>query len=392
MKKVFVSMAVCMSIGMMTSCVVNESEDFPESAAESSPATVNLYLASGSGSSETRANTAIADKAEATIKNFTVGLFNASNEVVTLENIVNDKTDENGAITNSGSINTSTAASRILVAINPKAELFDGKGTVDAFKSVVSELGYTTSADGKSDANKNTVNSQLTTGLPMYGSNSITFDEKDVATVTVNVTRLVARVGIKMIKTDFQDGASKGAVFIPKEIYMYNVNDKCTFGGTAGTSINETKDTKGVCEMTDGTTSLTQIEPLTNYAYLSSGLLNYAASEEAVHTYLATTDTPYYFYVFPHDATNATKLVIKGLYKAKGASDYSTIYYPVIINNNKDVEGGDSTIKANNTYTLSVTIKGKGVIWPSDNIENAVVNVTLTVTPWTDNEQSVTIN
>lgn len=381
MKKLFLSMAALVSIGMMTSCVVNEEDSLSKSYAESAPATVNLRINSGNGST-TRANTIIGETAEKTIKYFTVGLFDESNNLVTLNN-------KEVGTENATSINTSTASTQIYVAVNSTSNgQFDNKKTVKAFKEVVTELGYTTSADGRSNENVNKANSQLTTGLPMFGSSAtISYDANSASNVTVNVKRLVARVGVNNIATDFTDGAYKEAIFVPKEIFMYNVNDKCTWDGTASTSMTETANAKGVCEITEGTSTLANMGTLPNYAYLSSGLIEDFTAEGSNETYLSQVDASYYFYVFPHAKDNPTKLVIKGLFKAKGEENYSTVYYPIIVNKNNG-----ATIAANNTYTIGVTIKGKGVKWPSDDIENASVNVTLTVEDWTNMTQEVTIN
>jgi len=169
---------------------------------------------------------------------------------------------------------------------------------------------------------------------------------------------------------------------------MYNVNDICSYGGTPSQSSTLTESgTVGKCEQTDATGAINS--SLNNYAYLSSGALTLSTSP-----YLTST-TPYYFYVFPHSATSPTKLVIKGRFKTSGTDTGTILYYPIIINDaamsQETITTDNDVVKANNIYSLSVSLKGRGVTDPSQNITPATATVTLTVTDWTVNTQTVVI-
>lgn len=84
-------------------------------------------------------------------------------------------------------------------------------------------------------------------------------------------------------------------------------------------------------------------------------------------------------------------MVIKGNFDADGSSGstYSPepVYYPVVINKSQTgtvITGGsgDATIARNRAYKIGVTIKGKGVSSPSENIVPAVLTVTVSVLDW----------
>jgi hypothetical protein len=119
------------------------------------------------------------------------------------------------------------------------------------------------------------------------------------------------------------------------------------------------------------------------------------------NTYLSTSNNPYFFYVFPNGATTPTKLIIKGIFYPKGATESTgeVMYYPIIINHSQtgttitDTDGStyvngaafskDSQIAANTSYDLSITIQGRGVSTVSQDITPSSATVTMTVANWT---------
>ena len=96
------------------------------------------------------------------------------------------------------------------------------------------------------------------------------------------------------------------------------------------------------------------------------------------------------FYVFPHSATTATRLVIKGLFTPNGGSPV-TKYYPITVNHSQTngaiattgTSGIDSQIDANTRYDINITINGIGVDHPNDDLEPAKVTVTTTTSTMT---------
>ena len=107
--------------------------------------------------------------------------------------------------------------------------------------------------------------------------------------------------------------------------------------------------------------------------------------------------TSHFFYAFPNPSTNLTKtkLVIAGVFDQDGsgtAYDEETVYYPIVINKSQSgttiTENGETKtgrtgyLDRNTVYNLSAVIKGKGVSDPSQDIEPADLNLTVTVADW----------
>lgn len=389
MNKNYLLLSAMLSVLLMTSC---SSSDTEEHTPVGNPATVNLSLGL-----QTRASSASAmptssstyGTGEGTVTAFMSGLFDANSSTVTINTA------------SAMSITTTTQARNILVAantVNSPADQasFAARTSMTDFKTLPADLSYTTSTNGQANTRKNTVNSQEMTGLPMFGETDNCFSSFTTSTtssVDVNLIRLVARIDLNSLKSDFASTTTyPTASFTVHEIFMYNVNDVCTYGGTASQNgaLAESAGTTGKCEQTDANGLINS--SLNNYAYLSSGALTNAGAGSPV-VYLTAT-TPFYFYVFPHSSTNPTKLVIKGLFKTSSGDAGTELYYPIIIN---DVAMSSNTITnndvltANNIYQLDVTLKGRGVPFPSQNITPATATVTLKITDWTANTQTVVI-
>ena len=182
-------------------------------------------------------------------------------------------------------------------------------------------------------------------------------------TVTLALSRLVSRISIADIKTSFDaSGQYKDATFTATNIFLYDA-----------------KSTSTVDPATPVTTNLISGE---SNAYLMNTLSEVISSSSYT--------TPYWFYTFANDATNPTKLVIKGNFDADGSGSTYTpepVYYPVVINKSQTgtvITGGsgDATIARNRAYKIGVTIKGKGVSTPAENIVPAVLTVTVSVQDW----------
>jgi len=373
----------------MTSC---SSSDTEENATVGNPAVVNLNLgikgtrASSTSALPTSSNTLTG---EGTVTAFMSGLFDANSSTVTINTA------------SQTSITTTTQARKILVAANTinspaDQDLFAKCTSTAAFKALTADLSYTTSANGQDNTPRNTVNSQQMTGLPMFGKDENCFSSfatSNTSSVDVTLGRLVARIDLNSLKSDFASTTTyPNASFTVHEIFMYNVNDVCTYGGTASqnAALTETG-TTGKCEQTNASGAINS--PLNNYAYLSSGALTNTGTGSPV-VYLTST-TPYYFYVFPHSSTSPTKLVIKGLFKTSSSDLTGTeLYYPIIINDaamsSNSITDND-VITANHIYQLDVTLKGRGVADPSQSITPATATVNFKVSDWTANTQTVVI-
>ncbi len=425
-------------IGMMASCA-SDNGDFPNNKGEK--ATVKLSLAT---SVTTRTTTATDGGGtigtdEGQVNNLAIGLFDNGNNRVSATGGKSETTDYKYSDNGFSQISTTSNATKIAVIANvpgvatTKLDMTNAK-TYAAFGSNYNGalLVNTTSADGGFDLTSNptsasTVNSQKISGLPMYGESAVNWTTSNTSNNAVNVTlvRMVSRICLTKLATDFSAYTDPAATFTPTEVFMYNVKDELTNWQSGATASSYTETTSGPsvsgkCEMTDRTsTTLTSnaapsITP-TDYAYLSSGsaipagwvTTNPAAPKV---TYLNCTTTfdanALSFYVFPNTDTSVpTKIIIKGVFTTGGNS--AIVYYPVIINHASSyntVTGKDGTkyttsisnpndsqISANTIYNLYVTIEGRGVAEPYMPLEPSTVKATMQVTPWDNTTQDVTI-
>ena len=350
-------LAACM---LLFSCAADNTV-IPENGSTKS-AVVNLSLSTGA---DTRSNgTLPTDKGsvvgsnEGALNHICVGLFDANNKLVTLHEY-DYKGDEN--------VSTRTDAVQMLVFANVPVGAFVGKYVLSDFYTVAQDLGYTTSADGKTNTAVTTANSQSMTSLPMMSDvKALDWGSGTTLSPTVTLNRVVARVALTNITYSFS-GSYSGCTFTPTEVFMYNASNQLTNWNTKTVS---------------GSVSGENIAGNANTVYLGSGTISSFSST-----------SPYYFYVFPNNNTTApTKLVIKGTFKTKSGTTYTT-YYPITVNSSSatgnivsTITGGtgDSKISANTTYGLSVTLNGTGVANVSDEITTTSVTVNTSVDDMTN--------
>ena len=413
-----------MSVGLLASCAGDENT---VTQGTGEPATIKLTLSTGSATTKTggASGTALptgdgtldsstgSSADESKINRISVGLFDGSNNTVSVQEI------ENPSTSSANSITTTTLATQILVVANAPKGWFSGVTTLSEFQTKQAAiLGYTTSTDGNTAYTiASGINSQTATAMPMAGAvQPVTLSSTAANLVAAPLTRFVARIAITNITTSFENaGAYAGATFVPKEIFVYNANTTYNWNNTMPTIASLQSG-----ESTDASNVL--FSTLTSYSYLSSGVLSLTGvapttpySNTATElVYLkdpltsSTTDNPYFFYVFPNtssDATTniakATKLVIKGDWTPSGGTK-TTMYYPIIINhgqagttfngNSTTATGTDTQVAANTRYSMKAIIKSIGVTTPGANIDPASVSLSVTVIGWTSSGQTVVFN
>jgi len=375
-----------LSMSLFSSCACEEDASTDDSAI------IRLSLATGA----TKTNAAIPDNGgtvgsnEGKINNVCVGIFDSSDNMITLYQYT-----YSGTV----SIITKTTAKNILIAANVPKGTFSGVTTRTGFLNKVQNLSYTTSTDGLSNSNKTVASSQTLTALPMYASTTLSssLTASSTSSQSLTLSRVVSRVVLKSLSTNF--GSTVGfanATFVPREIFMYNVNDQYQWNGTSSSS-----GTNLSGEITSGSPGALTASSSSNTGYLSSGLLSSMTGVAGTNTYLSTSNNPYFFYVFPNGATAPTKLIIKGIFYPNGATESTgeVMYYPIIINHSQtgttitDTDGStyangaafskDSQIAANTSYDLSITIQGRGISSASQDITPSSATVTMTVASWT---------
>ena len=338
----------------LAACAGEESENTEPQKME---ARLKLTLQGTSANTKATDTTLPTEDSEKTIGRVAVAIFDKNENVIIIQEF--------------------TKTSDIVVNCKPGA---DCTGIVVANAPANHFAGITT----KTTFIAKTVNlTQTSTNLPMSGEikdaaiNTFTLTAGSTSNLTAEVSRLVARVAINSIKTAFDpSGQYAKATFTAKKIFLHNANTKSSVNPRTPTV------TVPLSGKTDGTNTDLQTS------------LDQAINETAY-------TTPYWFYAFAHDNASPTKLVIYGKFDADGngtAAAEEDVYYPVVVNklqagttindgstdigNTSTTGKGDATITRNSTYTITATIKSKGVDDPDKDIDPAIVNLTVTVAPW----------
>jgi hypothetical protein len=191
----------CLFFISCSSEVLTPGNDFSETSL------IHLYLASNkSDSINTRANGTLpvdnggtAGTNEGYLNHICAALFNSSGNLVTLH-------EHDYASGSTETIATRKDATQMLVFANVPQGAFSGKYTLNDFYAVSQDLGYTTSVDGKSKTGVTTANSQSMKSLPMISAvKPLDWSSGSDLSLTVSLTRLVARVALTSLAQTFSD-------------------------------------------------------------------------------------------------------------------------------------------------------------------------------------------
>ena len=221
--------------------------------------------------------------------------------------------------------------------------------------------------------------------IPMIGRVIISITENEFS-ASVQLKRLLARVGVKNISVNIPSGES----FTPKEIFVCRANDKhalldgasvTPWDGYSYSDFIDLQDGDIVIKGATGETSITGSLPglTSGYSDITLPVSNDRSTWQ-------------YFYVFPHDAINPTRMVLKGIYR-NIHNEESVVYYPVIMNHvYNTIEVGttsytdattyadDSKLEANKSYLLDLSISGEGAKTTSGEVphgSHAQINFTV---------------
>ena len=175
------------------------------------------------------------------------------------------------------------------------------------------------------------------------------------SSISISVTRLVARVKVNSVKTSFTGGPYEGMALTDVKAYLTNVQASkfiCNGLGDNFAILNNTKyveaDVQG-CKMT---------------GMISDDIA--AEVGDSGHS------DPHYFYCYENSlqretgGNKFTRLVIEG--KLNG----TTYYYPIPIKG----------VTRNNSYSVDVTIKRPGSLDPNTDVEKGTMAVTMAVKDW----------
>ncbi len=249
-------------------------------------------------------------------------------------------------------INTTTGAKVIYAVANSHKDNWKGVKTLTEFKAVLSEL--------KDEKLKN---------FTMTGSVEATLQ---VATsVTFSISRLVARVQVTNIKTDFAGTPYEGSALENVKVYLTNVSaDKFYADGGSSSAPTVYNYKKAVAEQTN---------------LCSASMPGMLYDDVAQNIKDDGYATAHYFYCYENmlssetDDKRFTKLVIQGDLNGH------TYYYPISINQadfGYTSSNGHTGIKRNTSYSVEVTICRPGSNDPDQKLEHGVLTAQLNVLNW----------
>lgn len=322
-----------------------------------------------------------ADENTIDVKDLWVGVFNSDGTVNVIKKVATLTPDLKASIT----CNPSTDCSIIVVA----------NSGLD-FSAVTSKTDF----ESKAVALSHTAITELQVGtrLPMSGeSKNVALAVGETAvTTTVVLHRLVARVSIDNIKTQFSStGQYKDATFKVTKIFLYNALENSQVAvGDATTTMPATPSWLHHAGLVTKThpadVDVYTWDPSKETAFLLHTL------EKPVDITTQAYTTKYWFYAFANNSTiKKTKLVIAGEFDpdgASGASPAETVYYPIVVNKAQaGTTNGDGTnldaaatgfINRNSTYSLTATIRGKGSYDPEIDVVPVALELTVSAKDW----------
>ena len=350
--------------------------------------------------------------AEQTINRITVGIFSSEGTVRTIQVLkkstgtpaAGDRTYSQTAEKAEATIvtNSLTATDKIYVVCNAPEDAFNGVQSATDFQKVTENIdnALITPSTGSAGA------SIIATNIPMYGESTLSSvtDAEGKATgnfkADVTVHHQTAKVTLSSLTVDFdQNGAYKDAKFTPTRFFLINVPNDLKFNTDATTGTMTLL--QGYAQTTEKTTDAYK-EYLTTSPLTGGSALSGNASATSTNKFGST----YYFYTMPNSLTaegKCTKLVIEGNFKSNsGDTKGTTVYYPVPLNATYDATGNATVptkggaklyaVYPDKNYKCTVTIKTKGAGNPYTDITPQQAAITVTVSSFTDVEQTTIFN
>ncbi len=275
---------------------------------------------------------------------------------------------------------TAEANCKVVVVANAPAGFFAGSSSRTSFMSKLLTLELTN--DG---------GAQSSLLLPMSGEKTVTLTSGSVVSETVEISRLVARIAINGIKTDFDPaGIYKDATFKLNRIFVLNaLSSTVAEVGDATTTMPSTP--SFIHGGTDNNTS-----PWTaGINYLLNEITETPIGTAAAGSFYFT--DPYYFYAYANNnVSSPTILSIGGMFDPDGDAGVQPAhqtYYSIVVNktqlNTVITEGGSvvtdvrtGSIARNTIYQLKAIIKGDGTDDPLIIVDPADLNLTVNVADW----------
>ena len=248
-------------------------------------------------------------------------------------------------------VKSTTGAKSIYVIANSHKESFASIRLLSQFED---ELSLLQKESARSFTMTGTADVTLTTVTP----------------VSVTLQRLVARIGVGSIKTNFSGTPYEGTLLKNVKLYLLNVNGDKTY------SANTAPASPLVLNLDAPVESDITGCVMTNMIYEELG----SDVSEAAYT------TKHYFYCYENmiaaESGNNyfTRLVLQADLGGK------TYYYPINVNREEHgyvAENGHKGVKRNTAYDFDIVISRPGSLDPNEPVQYGALQVTMNVADWT---------
>ena len=244
-------------------------------------------------------------------------------------------------------VSTTTGGKLICVIANSNIGDYTGITSLETFRAMTTLLKDETAGD-----------------FTMYGESEQTLGI--TASVAISLSRLISRICVTSIKTDFSDSPYTGMRLSGCRLFLINVHGE--------KHVHNCSSPEEPLILNNGSLVGEDVNSTVEAGLLMDNIPD-AIGDEGY-------SIPHYLYCYPNetdDISSSTKLVLQA------ELDGVTYYYPVPVNQEGyglQSEGGISGISRNSVYSYSITITRPGSLDPDTPLVPGTLELSLTVNGW----------
>lgn len=327
----------------LTSC---EPDNCTLCAEEGLPSTLSLTLEP----TATRSTSAQSETQDNTINTLDVFIFRNGEPTSADYGKLDTYTRFEGESLNDLTLETTTGPKLICIIVNSNISTYAGITTLDAFRSLTTRLQDETLGD-----------------FTMYGESSQTLGV--TTSVSISVTRLISRICVTSIKTDFADNPYVGMSLTNCRLYLVNAHgEKHVYNGGSPTEATILNPGGLVGEHVNST--------------LEAGLLMDNITEAIGDNGYSTAHYLYCFANETSDIASSTKLVLQA------DLDGVTYYYPIPVNQDGygHVDDGNGNtyfgVRGNSIYSYGITVTRPGSLDPDTPVVPGTLELSISTAEW----------
>lgn len=340
MKKLSILVAIMSLLLSLQSCVKPECLE----CGDEGPSTLSISLASDM----TKSNIENTQEEDNTITTVDVFIFRNTPSTSPDYQKLDTYKRFSGSALDDLTVTTTTGPKTICIIVNEHTNAFKGVTDLTKFRALVTNL-----------------KDELIGSFTMYGETEETLGI--TASVSLSVKRLISRVGVTSIRTDFAGTPYADMTLSNIKLYLVNAHAQKVIYNNAsspstplvyntaklvGNDANSTKEANLIYEPLTGTISDTGIS------------------------------SPYFFYCYSNetnDVASCTKLVLQG------DLDGVTYYYPIPVNQENygyTSSNGYYGIRRNTTYSYGITVTRPGSLDPNTPLVPGDIDLTVNIDDW----------